>query len=449
MYPRMQGPSLISTRFNLTFVLLLSIVGALASCQNSNTPKSSERITKSEIRLTDEGYRLFLNDTVFYVKGAGLGNDKLEDLKAHGANAFRTWSASSGTYSGLEVLDKAAENDLKVAMGLGLGLERHGFDYDDGAAVKKQKERIRQQVLKLKDHPALMIWVLGNELNHHSENPKVWDALNDIVRMIHEIDSNHLCTTPLAGMKAEDVKLVQERCPDLDFLSVQLYGEIEILPELIAEAAYEGPLMITEWGATGYWEVEKTKWGAPIENHSSLKADFYGSRYKTAIASQSQQVMGSFVFFWGQKQERTPTWFGMYLANGQETEAIDVMHHIWTGAWPENRSPRLEDFSLEGHYPADNIRLKTGAIYQAQASASDPDQDSLQYRWLIMRESESTATGGDREEIPESLDLFTGSVDHRAEFKAPSDTGAYRLFVYVEDGQNHSAHANIPFWVYD
>ncbi len=42
--------------------------------------------------------------------------------------------------------------------------------------------------MEYKDHPALMIWSIGNELNHGATNPKVWDAVNEISEMIHEID---------------------------------------------------------------------------------------------------------------------------------------------------------------------------------------------------------------------------------------------------------------------
>lgn len=123
-----------------------------------------------------------------------------------------------------------------------------------------------------------MLWGIGNELNHQSKNPKVCDAVNEISKMIFKVDPKHLTTTSLAGIDKEYVILINERAPDLDFISTQLYVGIEVLPRLIDESGYKSPVLITEWGATGYWEVGKTKWGAPIENNSSVKADYYMSR---------------------------------------------------------------------------------------------------------------------------------------------------------------------------
>jgi len=134
--------------------------------------------------MTDDGYRIFLNGEPFYVKGAGVYNGDIETLAKHRANAFRTWS----TEDGKEVLDQAHALGLKVMMGIWVALERHGFDYNDEKAVKKQLEDIREKVLALKDHPALIIWGVGNEMNLESKNPKVWDAVNDISKMIHQVD---------------------------------------------------------------------------------------------------------------------------------------------------------------------------------------------------------------------------------------------------------------------
>lgn len=400
--------------------------------------------TKSEIRITDKGYQLLLNGEPFYVKGAGMDNGNMESLAKHGANSLRTWSMDNGK----KVLDEAHDLGLKVMMGIWVGLERHGFNYDDKGVIQKQFERIRKDILELKDHPALMLWCVGNEMNLESKNPKVWDAVNDIAKMIHKIDPDHLTTTPLAGIDKKLVNLVTKRAPEVDFLSVQLYGPMDIFSQVIKESGYEGPLMVTEWGATGWWEVEKTEWGAPLENNSSVKADLYLKRYQNAIISQSQQVLGSFVFLWGQKQERTPTWFGMFMPDGKETESVDMMHYAWNGIWPENRSPRLEDFTLDGKRAQNNIQLTAGELYKTHVTVADPDKDVLTYRWEIMKESQSTKTGGDAEYTPAKMNgLFTGTMGPKTSFIAPEKSGAYRLFIYVEDGHDHAAHANIPFWI--
>ncbi|MEL6633383.1 MAG: glycoside hydrolase family 2 TIM barrel-domain containing protein [Bacteroidota bacterium] len=405
----------------------------------------SPSITKSEMILTDEGYRIHLNGEPFFIKGAGFaGNGSMEALAQHGANALRTWSTDNGK----EVLDQAQALGLKVAMGVWVGLERHGFDYDDPEAIEKQLKSIRKKVKALKNHPALMFWCVGNEMNHHSKNPKVWDAVNEISQMIHEVDPNHLTTTPLAGMSKRVVKMVGQRAADLDFLSVQLYGPMDQLPQIIEKSGYKGPLLVTEWGATGYWEVPKTEWGAPLENHSSKKADLYLSRYQNGILDQSEQVVGSFVFLWGQKQERTPTWFGMFMPDGNETESVDMMHYAWNGQWPANRSPRLHDFTLNGSKADASIKLTAGSAYPTKVVVTDPDEDELLYRWEVRSESTTTKTGGDKEYIPSEVKgLFPADAGSKTTFQAPQKAGAYRLFIYVDDGQGHTAHANIPFWV--
>ncbi len=420
----------------------------MASCASNTTEEAVSKPSKSEIRETEAGYQLYVNDEPFFIQGAGLEFGSIPKLAAHGANSFRTWRTDNGQRSGKEVLDDALKYGLKVTMGIDVGRERLGFDYDDEAAVKAQLERIRGEVMELKDHPALIIWGIGNELNHHSENPKVWDAVNEISKMIHEVDPNHLTTTSLAGMGKEYVELIKERATDLDILSVQMYAEVEILPEQIVKSEWEGPLMVTEWGATGYWEVGNTEWGAPVENNSSMKADFYRSRYRKAIESQKKQVIGSYVFLWGQKQERTPTWFGMFMPDGRETESIDAMHYVWNGEWPENRTPRINTFKLEGKEAYDNIKLEAGKEYNAMIDITDPENDPLTYRWEIMKESTTSATGGDAEEVPEVIGgLIVSDPAAEVTFKAPAESGAYRLFIYVDDNHEHTAHANIPFYV--
>ena len=50
-------------------------------------------------------------------------------------------------------------------MGLFMGQELHGFDYNDTSAVGKQFRAIRKEIDTYKNHPNILCWVAGNELN--------------------------------------------------------------------------------------------------------------------------------------------------------------------------------------------------------------------------------------------------------------------------------------------
>ena len=431
-------------QFSLLFALLI-LCGPLKIFA---TPLSkTDGPVKVQILQTNGGYQLYVDHHPFYIRGAGLESGDQQALAECGGNSFRTWSTEDRHISGQQMLDRAEKNGLYVTMGLEMGRERLGFNYDDPATVARQRERIRKEVLKYKDHPALIIWAIGNELNLDGKNPKVWDAVNDISKMIHEIDPNHLTTTPLAGFNRGVVDQVKHRAPDLDLLSFQMYGDIVNLPRYLRDSDWSGPYLVTEWGATGHWEVRKTEWGAPIEENSTVKANMYLKRFQTAIESDHKKCVGSYVFLWGNKQERTPTWYGMFLRSGEETASIDTMQYVWTGSWPAVRSPKLVNAWLDGKTAYQNIHLVSGQVYRAKVQASD-DQNPLSYSWSVMEESTDLKTGGDAENTPKVFaEAILNDHDSETSIKAPARPGAYRLFGYVYDGKGHAAHVNIPFYV--
>jgi len=429
-------------------VFLFCLYACTEAPQKTTNESQLEKPAKVTLTNTDGKFQLFVNGEPFYIKGAGLEHGNIASVGKHNGNSFRTWRTENGKQSGKEVLDEAYKNGLMVTMGIDVERERHGFDYNNTIAVKKQLERIKGEVLALKDHPALMIWGIGNELNLRYTNPKVWDAVNDISKMIHEVDPNHLTTTMLAGISAKEIVLIKERCPDLDILSVQMYGDLPNLPKLIREFGWKGPYMVTEWGATGHWEVPKTEWGAPIEENSTVKAANYLKRYQGGIEADSLQCIGSYVFLWGNKQERTPTWYGIFLEDGKETESVDVMHYLWNGTWPENRTPQIQSFTINNNTAYQNVVLETNEESLASLKIQDFENDTLNYRWEILLESTDLKDGGDFEKKPNAVN-FTIISTHGGElkFNAPTEKGAYRLFGYVDDGQPHAATANIPFKV--
>ncbi len=434
-------------------IALVFVAITMFACDTAQEPESSyisKGPSKVEVRNVDGNYRLFVNGEEFYVKGAGCEFGPCHLVADYGGNSIRTWRTDNGQRSGLEVLDDAYENGLMVMMGLDVARERHGFDYDDADAVADQLDRLREEVIELKDHPALLGWGIGNELNLHYTNPRVWDAVNDIARMIKEVDGNHVTTTMLAGIGPNEVEYIRDNCPDIDFLSVQMYGEIINLQQYLDNAGYDGPYLVTEWGATGHWEMPETEWGRPIEQTSSEKADAIKERYKKVILEDQANCMGSYVFLWGQKQERTPSWYGLFTEDGEKTEAINVMEYLWTGEWPENIAPRVHDITIEGHGGRfDNVMLSAGGEYTAIISVEHPDKEILSVRAEIMPEPQELSEGGDFEPRPQSIEgLILSAGVSEVIFNAPAESGEYRLLVYVTDNDNNAGTVNIPFLVH-
>jgi len=404
---------------------------------------------KVELLQHNGQYQLTVDGEPFYIKGAGLELGSIASLAGYGGNAFRTWRVNNGEKTGRQILDEAHRYGLMVCMGLDVARERHGFDYSDSQAVAAQMATIREDIVALKDHPALLMWGIGNELNLRHTNPKVWDAVNELSEMIHQLDPNHPTSTMLAGAEKEVIELVAELCPDLDLLSFQVYGEIDKLPSYLQQSNYKGAYMITEWGATGHWESPHTNWDRPIEANSSEKAKSYQARYLNYIAADAQQCIGSFVFLWGQKQERTPTWYGLFLENGQCTEAAQVMQYLWTGKWPQHRVPTLSELTIDGLKSSDNVRLQENQSYTAQVSVENSHQHALSYYWQLMKEVDRTleSDGGDFEPTPDiAWHQSAPNSSQQVEFKAPC-AGEYRLFVYVDNCHGGSATANLPILV--
>ena len=404
---------------------------------------SQAQAVKVEVKKVGGDWELFRDGKPYYIKGVG-GQVHLDKAVEIGANSIRTWSLENAE----KYLDEAHKHGLTVTMGLWVQHERHGFDYNDTAAVRKQLEYFTRKVREIKDHPALLMWGVGNEVDLFYSNTKVWHAIQDICAMIHVEDPNHPTTTVTAGYDSTETALILKHVPDLDIYGVNTYGDLKRAIRDMHRFGWPGPYIIAEWGPNGHWETPKTKWGAPIEQTSSEKADSYQARY-ALINSDSLKCLGSYVFLWGQKQETTATWYGMFSASGESTESIDRLHLAWKGSLPTNQSPQIADFSLlqNGKKIPENI-LASGDRYQVTANFSDPDGDKLKIDWQIISESTDVKSGGDAESAPPSIPgLIKSKQKDKMEFVAPKKEGAYRVFVFAYDRNGNMGYFNIPFYV--
>ena len=163
-----------------------------------------------------------------------------------------------------------------------------------------------------------------------------------------------------AGLDVAEVQLIKELAPEIDIYGINTYGGLIGIDKQIRSYGWEGPYIISEWGPNGHWEVPTTEWGAPIEQSSSTKADWYRKRYEQGIYADRERCLGSYVFLWGYKQETTPTWYGVFTEGGGETEVMDNLEHLWSGEWPKNRAPHLSSLKIDGKEAVENVYLQPG-----------------------------------------------------------------------------------------
>ena len=424
------------------FLLLITLLGCDGKDYHTGNSTTGSVV---KIIKKDNDYQLLRNGEPYFIKGAG-GYTNYDLILKHGGNSIRVWDTNDAG----RILDKAHELGLTVCLGIWIIREKEGFNYDDKKAVQKQYEQIKREVLKYKDHPALLMWNIGNEVNAGATNVRVWDAVNDIAKMIHELDPNHPTTTTLMDVQFRAIRHIVNRSPYIDILSINSYGGIASLPDNIRKSDWEGPYIISEFGAKGYWEAEETKWKEPIEQTSTEKAYFIREKYQLFIENETSRCLGSYIFYWGQKQEKTHTWFSLFSEKGEKTEMVDMMQYLWKGTWPENRAPLVvRDIHLNGKKANHHAILQAEEPGIAEVIALDPEEDSLSYYWEVLPEIEVSDGAVDRIKRPKPVEgvLPQFSNSPSVTLRAPEKEGAYRLFVTISDGNNNIATANIPFYV--
>ncbi len=427
----------------LIFAPLLAQAYGPAQTAGDNTPSHVE--VKS---LPGGRYELLVNGQPFFGKGVG-GYNNLLMLKKMGGNCFRTWGIESlkEQIDGKPLLDYAQELGLKVVVGIWIGHERHGFNYKDSRQVREQREAVMDAVRKYKNHPAVLMWGLGNEMEgpiSDGSQIRIWKELNTLAEMIKKEDSNHPVMTVIAGIGGDKVKNIIRYYPEIDVLGVNAYASAPGVGGGLVSQGWEKPFMLTEFGPSGHWEVGKTSWGAPLEPTSQEKAASYYSTHTRVVEEGAGRCLGTFAFLWSNKQETTSTWYGMFLPSGEKLGTVDAMSYAWTGEFPDNRSPKLS--SLDS--AAAEKRIRRGSTQTATVQVEDPEGDPLQYEWVVMAESTDRAVGGDHESTPPSFpNLIEKNDGATVTFRAPSKNGPYRLFVYVRDNAGGAATANFPFYV--
>jgi len=454
-----------------TSILFLTILFLVCSCK--------EKPTTWTYKKEDGGWNLYKNGEEFYIKGGVPYNiDRYYGkLKAIGGNTVRVVASR-------RLLDEAKKNGLYAFVNLPVKGDRDGFDWDDESAVLEQENKILSIVEELKDHKSVMAWSLGNELSYvpgeAEANPMLWYYINNLAKKIKKIDPNHIVGFCIGYNGCEVIAAAARDGQDLDFLGMNAYRKIERAATDV-EANWDKPFIISEWGTEGRWEVEDTIFLRDIEPTSSEKAKLFEERYISGILP-FKNCIGSLAFFWGERNEGTPTWFGLFV-DGRPTESIGVLKKYWTGSFPYNQAPSLSRIRfdegvmnticddckemlayVENEGDLDRLainpftgkqicnRLYSGQVYHAFFSTDDPDNDRIVVTAEVRPDPKRVfddyagSKQGNTDPVPNSI---ISSQIGMVSFRAPAGDGSYRLLVYVEDANGNLGHANIPFHVGD
>lgn len=400
----------------------------------------------AEIRSSREGFQLFRNGRPYPIKGIG-GTEDLETAARLGANSIRTWSAQHlGT-----VLERADRCGMSVLAGIWLSHDPAHYRSD---AYKDRKTR---EVLQLVDahrgHPALLMWALGNEVNlGGADTPAAWRFIDELAAHIHRVDPDHPVISVIAW-KPATLDRIAAWAPRLDAVGINAYGALPDVRTKVEATVYRGPYLITEWGVTGHWEAHRTSWGRPIEPASAAKAAMVRAYYRH-IADNADRCLGSYVFLWGQKQERTPTWYSMLIRGLPDTGAapmycptVDAMAYNWSGDSPANPAPAVTGLRLNGLDARGDPTLTPGQMIRAEVDAAGNAAERLAFVWEVLEEPAVLSTGGAHEPHPPAFGRRVQSRDPIFSLRAPATPGAYRLFVYVVGTSRGVGTANIPFLV--
>ena len=406
--------------------------GRVCACVLSALALTAE--ARVSVEAIPGGWTLMRDGKPYSIKGAGGGGPK-DMLAALGGNSFRTW----GSDKAKQELDDAQKNGLSVTLGHWFGWSDHGFNYGDPTALANQKEAVRKMVLENKDHPALLMWALGNEMEQHagSHGVEMWKHIEDVAKMVKALDPDHPVMTVVAEVWDTKVADINQYCPSVDIIGINSYGGAPSVVERWIKAGGKKPVVITEFGPPGTWEIKANAFGCPPEMTSTEKGQWYADVYKKLATEKI--CLGSYAFTWGWKVEATPTWYGMLLPDNTKLASTEALQECWGTAPVKNLVPTIGKIVVS----ADDVGA--GVVITAETSAQDADGDTLKWKWALLQESGNYGVIGTGDPMPAGFPdaIVEGQGTSKVKVVAPGG-GKYRLYAYVFDGQGNGAYANVP-----
>jgi hypothetical protein len=419
------------------------------------------------IKKTDRGFQLYRNGQPFYIKGAG-GSTLFKELADIGANTVRVYD----TINIQNILDEAHKNNLAVVVDI--PLPKYTVQYNSYLNVDEnlvRKIKIRNLVGKYKNHPALLMWNLGNEVHYpvflykdrikrffnksyYAQETNFIKIYNELLDVIQSEDPNHLvCTTVIATDNWREIESIYLNSPKIDLLSYNIFAKIKTFSFRYPRLDFlfgPRPYYISEWGSDGHWETEPSLWKAPYEPTSTKKAEQIRERYEILTHTNDGLCLGNLVFYWGQKQEITHTWFGIIDEFGRKSQSFYELKNCWKN---QNNTidfvPKINYMVVDNKTKRDDLLVfKPNEIKNAQIFLLETQDAKLKYEWEVYEEGWNYYGANARQK---KTKLIEGCIENHADsivsFRTPLIEGPYRIFVHIYDEYGNFATTNTPFYV--
>jgi hypothetical protein len=393
------------------------------------------------------------------LKGVGCGQafdpeglSYLGMAKEAGATTVRTWGVDQISK---EYLDEAQKQGLYVNVGAwfswcnppGRGVDASYVSDNAEFVQKREREKalIIECVKKFKDHPAVLMWTLGNETiyfsNSREEKIAFCKLIADIARQIKTIDPHHPVSYICAGgwQLRDSLDLLKEHAPEIDIIGVNQfcpYAGMDFIQTLWNEKKMDKPYYMGEFGPIGPWTAPTDIFGQPIDDTDVEKAKHYDMYLYQLSLKREMDCLGGYAYLLGNGTQDTLTWWNINYKK-LKREAFYRIKYYYTGEAPKNFPPHCTQLYM------DKRIVKPKEKITAYIDGADRDKDLLTYDFFIA----SSKVGNEAYSINQKVDVKVLEKGKTCIFEAPEKPGIYRFHALVSDPHDNCATQNITFKV--
>ena len=246
-------------------------------------------------------------------------------MKELGVNVVRLYSPPTNSAA----LDAFYEAGIYVIVGFPVftkwNANNRFVDFSNPTVQQNNRDRFKEMVEDWGKHPAVLMWVMGNEVNINTDRTKMSDwytlvenAATDVKQLEQGMDNKHLITVANADVSIiQDVTTFDTLLQHLDLWSVHLYrGKSfgRVFDDYKALNITK-PFMVTEFGCDAYDKRIN-------DENQTLQADYLEAQWQEIEqhlkrSDNTEPLVGAFVFSW------RDDWWKTGNAHNQHDTACD------------------------------------------------------------------------------------------------------------------------------